>query len=230
MKRNKARNERLLFKLLAVSPVVFVVLLTACNPQVKKFTAVPRHICAGELVQLEWSVIGSARIRVIPPSDRLPDGPVDDEGNAVIAPNANTNVELRVTRPLGNPTASVQEIVVLGGEAKRETLTASLGDASSTPSCSDGKVRATVHAKRFSPKVKVATVVSHPEDGRTYEVEHAGRSASIKPGEVVSAFLDTPLAGDWTLSAPVSEGQTCESVPPVLVIDVDTQCLGEGNP
>lgn len=221
--------SQLKFKLHAYGAIVCAVLLTACNGHVKNFTVQPRHICAGESVQVEWSVEGSARITVTPPSDRLADGPADDEGRALIAPNADTKVELHVTRLLGHPDGAVQEIEV-AGVSRREALTASLGDDSATPSCSEGTVRATVHANRFSLKVKVATVVSHSNDGRTYEVQHAGRSATIAPGEVVSAFRDTPLAGDWTLSAPVGDGQTCETVPPVLVIDVNTQCLAEGNP
>lgn len=228
MKGLGARQERLVRQLRPFGAVVCALVLTACNAHVKNFTVQPRHICAGESVQVEWSVDGSARIKVTPSSDRLADGPVEDEGLARIAPNANSKIELHVTKLFGHPDGAVQEIEV-AGESRREALTASLGDASTTPSCNEGKVRATVHANRFSPKVKVATVVSHPNDGRTYEVQHAGRSATIAPGEVVSVFLETPLEGEWMLSAPVGEGQTCESVPPVLVIDVNTQCLAEGN-
>ena len=228
--RENATHERRAFTLLAVGSLVFVLSLSACNPHVTQFTANPRHVCAGEPVQVEWRVVGSARITVTPPSDRLPDGPVGEEGRAVIAPKTNTNVELQVARLFGNPTGSVQEIEVAAGAPRREVLTASLGDAASTPSCKEGRVTATVHARHFSPQVKVATVVSHPNDGRTYEVQHAGRSAIIMPGEVLAVFRGTPLAGDWTLSAPVGEGQTCETVPPVLVLDVNTQCLAEGNP
>jgi hypothetical protein len=129
---------------------------------------------------------------------------------------------------LGNPTASVHEIEVVRGEAKHEKLTASLGDPAATPGCNGGKVWATVHVKRFSSKVKVATVASHQKDDRIYEVEHAGLTATVPPGHVVTVFRGTSIAGDWVLSASVGEGQTCATVPRVLVIDVVTQCVDEG--
>lgn len=203
--------------------------LSACNAHVKTFTAVPRHVCAGEPVELQWSVVGSARVKVDPPSASLPDGPVEDQGEATIAPSTSTRVELHVTRSLGNPTASVQEIEVLEGEAKREELAASLGDPAATPGCKGGKVWATVHAKRFSSNVKVATVASNQKDDRIYHVEHAGLSATVSPGNVVTTFRGIPIAGDWTLSASVGDGQTCATVPPVLVINVVTQCVAEDN-
>jgi hypothetical protein len=207
-----------------------VALASACTPHITQFTATPRHVCAGEPVQVEWRVVGSARMRVTPPNDRLPDGPVSEEGRTVIAPITNTNVELQVTRLFGKPTGSVQEIEVAAGSSRREILAASLGNPASTPSCTDGRVRATVHAANFSPHLKVATVVSHPNDGRTYEVQHAGRSAILAPGAVLTVFEGTALAGDWILSAPVGEGETCATVPPVLVLDVTTQCFAEGTP
>lgn len=216
--------------LLPIGLLLVVFSLSACNAHVTHFTANPRHVCAGEPVQLEWRVVGSARITVTPPTDRLPNGQVGEEGHAVIAPITNTNVEIQVKRLFGNPTSSVQEIEVTPGTSRREVLTASLGGSSSTPSCVEGRVTATVHARHFSPQIKVATVVSHPNDGRMYEVHHAGRSAILVPGAVLTAFEGTPLAGDWILSAPVGEGETCETVPPVLVLDVTTQCFVESNP
>lgn len=201
--------------------------LSACNAHVKTFTAEPRHVCAGESVKLEWSVVGSARVKVDPTSVSLPDGPVEDQGEATIAPNTTTRVELHVTRQLGNPTTSVQEIEVLRGEAKREALTASLGDPAAAPGCEGGKVWATVHAKRFSSNVKVATVASYQKDDRIYEVEHSGFSATLSPGNEVKVFSGTPIAGEWVLSTSVGDGQTCATVPPVLVINVVTQCVAE---
>ena len=203
--------------------------LSACNAHVKTFTADQGRVCAGEPVKLEWSVVGSARVKVCPPSASLPDGPVEEQGQATIVPKTSTRVELHVTRPLGNPTTGVQEIEVLRGEAKREMLTASLGDPAAAPGCKGGKVWVTVHAKRFSSNVKVATVASNQKDDRIYEVEHAGLSATVSPGNVVTVFRGTSIAGDWALSASVGDGQTCATVPRVLVIDVVTQCVAEGG-
>jgi len=217
--------------LTATTPALMVgtvgVFLAGCNAQVRAFSAVPRHICAGGRVDLEWSVVGSPRVTVVPPSPALPDGPVPKAGHATIAPTTKTRVQLHVTRSFGNPTTSVQEIEVASGVATKETLAASLGDPAASPGCSGGKVWASVHARRFSSDVRVATVASHPTDERSYEVEHAGIRAAVSPGTVVTAFARSPLAGDWFLTAPLGPDETCATVPPILVIDVVTECRPE---
>jgi hypothetical protein len=199
-----------------------VSILAGCSAEVKAFSVVPRHICAGEPVDVRWSVSGAPVIAVVPPTAALPDGPVSKEGHATIAPATNTRVELDVTRPFGNRTTSVQEVLVTA--ATTEPLTASLGDPAAQPGCKGGRVWATVHAKRFSSGVKVATVASHPGDDRTYQVEHAGIRATVVPGAAASDFAGTPLAGDWLLTAAIRQGETCATVPRVLVIDVLTRC------
>jgi hypothetical protein len=202
--------------------VCVALVLGGCAAEVKSFSAVPRHVCAGEAVDLQWSVVGCPRMEVTPPSTALPDGPVSKEGHATIAPVTNTRVELHVTRLLGHPTTSVQDVLVT--TATTEPLTASLGDPEASPGCKGGRVWATVHVKRFASDVKVATVTTHPGDDRTYRVEHAGVRAQVKPGMTSSDFAGTPVAGDWALSAPVGKGQTCATVPPVLVVDAVTRC------
>jgi hypothetical protein len=70
----------------ALSCAAMALVLSACNAQVKEFSAVPRHICAGERVELQWNVAGSASVTVTPPNAELPDGPVNDVGHATIGP------------------------------------------------------------------------------------------------------------------------------------------------
>lgn len=199
--------------------------LAACNAAVKDFTAVPRHICAGERVELRWSVVGSGSVMVTPPNSGLPDGPVSAEGNATIAPTTTTKVDLHVTRTLGNPTTSTQTIEVKIPTDKPETLAASVGDTAASPGCNGGKVWATVHVRRFAADVKVATVAAHPGDGRTYDVQHGDLHATVAPGTVATVFAGTPIAGDWLLTTPLGDRQTCATVPHNLVIDVFTQCV-----
>ncbi len=204
-----------------------VCVLSACSAQVKAFTAVPRHICAGEPVQLQWNVVGSANVTVTPPSSGLPDGPVESEGHATITPKTTTLVALHVTRTLGSPTTSTQEIEVTTATEKPEVLTASMGDAKASPGCSGGKVWATVHAQHFAANMNVATMSAHPGDRRIYEVQHAGLHATVAPEASTAAFAGVPIEGDWVLTTPLSNGQTCATVPRNLVIDVITQCRPE---
>jgi hypothetical protein len=181
-------------------------------------------------VHLSWSVTGSAAITVSPPIAGAPNGAVEASGQATIAPTANTRVELHVTRFLGAPTASIQDIDVKTASDAPEPLTASLADASA--GCGDGKVWATVHAQRFSPDVKVATVASHAGDDRTYDVQHAGRNAKVTPGAPTASLAGSALVGDWVLTSPLRPGETCgtPTLPRSLVVDVFTQCVPGSGP
>jgi hypothetical protein len=198
--------------------------LTACNAQVKGFSAVPRHTCVGEKVELQWDVVGSASVIVTPPIADLPDGALPSSGHATISPITKTLVALHVTHMLGIPTTSIQEIEVRAPSEPPEVLVASMADNNARPGCGGGKAWATVHAERFSGDVKVATVSAHPGDGRIYQVDHAGLHSMVAPGTTTMAFAETAIAGDWVLTVPLSNGQTCETIPHNLVVDVITQC------
>src|SRR5437879_1883228 len=117
------------------SALASVFLLAGCNAEVKAFSATPRHICPGERVALHWSVVGSATLNAMPPSAGVSNGPVGDEGDATITPGTTTSVKLHVSRVLGSPTTSTQEILVKAPDDHAELLTASMGDALATAGC-----------------------------------------------------------------------------------------------
>jgi hypothetical protein len=191
------------------------------DARVNVFTASSEHICAGDLVELAWNVTGSGTMKVTPALAGAPDGHVDDVGGATIAPTQPTNVELHVTRFLANPTTSVRQIRM----ERPEPLTASLGDADASPGCAAGKIFATVHAKRFTPDIKVTTVTSRAEDDRSYEVDHGGLHATVQAGVVVTSFKGLPIEGDWSLSTPLRPGETCQTTTLAsLGIQVFTEC------
>src|SRR5574340_1833301 len=163
--RDKSRFAPRVGATLACAGMAF--LLAACNATVNEFTAVPRHICVGERVDLNWSIVGSGTVKVTPPTSGLPDGPVPDQGHATIVPVTTTQVALHVTRTLGNPPTSTQTIEVKKSADRPEALTASMRDATANPGCGGGKAWATVHARRFAADLKVATVSAHPGDDRS---------------------------------------------------------------
>lgn len=206
-----------------------VCLLAGCAARVKSFSAVPRHVCAGEPVHIQWNVVGSASVTVTPPDAGLVDGPVASEGQATIRPAATTKVALHVTRMLGRSTTSTQEIQVTSAPRKPQVLAASMGDSDAQPGCAGGKAWATVHADRFAPDLKVSTVAAYPGDSRIYDVRHAGLDVAVAPGSPATALRDTPIAGDWILTVPLSPGQTCATIPHNLVIDVYTRCVPGGG-
>ena len=176
---------------------------------------------------LAWSVTGSAAIVVTPSLSSLPSGDVPSTGQATIAPRATTRVELHVTRFLGHPTTSIQEIQVHRADDAPKPLTVSLADADAGPGCSDGKLWATDHAKRFADNLRVSTVSVHPGDSRTYELLHAGVHATVGPGVVATQFAGLPVTGDWTLTTPLGTGEACgtPALPHNLVADVFLQCV-----
>jgi hypothetical protein len=127
-----------------------------------------------------------------------------------LAPNTTTTVDLHVTRFLGSPTTSAQEIVVEATSSAPESMAATLGDTAASPGCGDGKVWATVHAQRFSAALKALRVTSHAGDTRAYEIEHAGVHATLTPGAALVDFASTPIQGDWLLRTPFCLGRRVE--------------------
>jgi hypothetical protein len=164
----------------------------------------------------------------------LTEGPVADKGSATISPVASTSVELHVTRFLGSPTSSIQQIRVQQAPQTPEPLAVSLADPSA--GCDQGKVHAIVHVQRFSPDVRVATVSTRAEDARTYTVTHAGVVAAVHPGDGPAiAWSGTPILGDWVLESPLLPGESCgtpgaAALPRNLGIQAFTQCLLESHP
>ena len=199
----------------------------ACDASVDRFTASAHSVCPGQPVQIAWRVTGSATVTSKPPLAALPDGPVDEQGHVTVAPTTTTNIELSVTRRLGRPTASTQELAVRGASSAPEPLAVSLADPSA--GCGDGKVWATVHARRFSRTLAAAAVSSHAGDGRTYDVTHAGVTATVSPGVTARQFAGMAILGDWVLTSPLAAGEACgtPTLPRSLVVDVFTQCVPE---
>jgi hypothetical protein len=209
------------------SIAIIMSLFPACAAQIKSFSVVPRHICRGERVEVQWDVLGSPSLEATPPNSGIINGPVASEGRATITPTTTTQLRLHVARLIGSSTTSTQEIEVATDGQESEVMTASLSDAKASPGCGNGKVWATIHAERFATNVRVATVASHPGDSRIYEVMHSGVSAEVAPDKPSTAFAGTPIAGDWALTVPLAADQTCETIPHNLVIDVTTQCAEE---
>jgi hypothetical protein len=214
--------------LLSVTMATGGMLATGCDASVDQFAPSARYICAGQTVHLSWKVTGTATMTSTPPVAGLPDGPVSAQGEAAIAPQVTTSVQLHVTRFLGNPTSSVQQIDVLQSPQTPEPLTVSLADPSA--GCGNGKVWATVHAKAFSNSVKVATVGVRPNDQRTYQISHGGIDGTVAPGATSTPWAGSPIVGDWVLTSPLLSGESCgPTLPANLGVDVFTQCVIPGG-
>ena len=210
-------------------PTLACVAVTGCDAKVEQFAANAHYVCAGQPVQLTWRVSGAATMKAVPALPGLPDGPVREEGSATISPTSTTTIELHVTRFLGRPTSSTEEIRVLDASHDPQPLAASLADPSA--GCDETKVWATVRPQHFADDVRVATVASLAGDDRTYEVAHGDQHAVVAPGTVATQFAGMPVLGDWVITSSLRAGEACHtpSLPRSLAVDVFTQCRAGEN-
>lgn len=215
----RASARRLAFALALLGPC-------ACNARIDQFTASPHYICPGQAVHLTWKVVGNPSIRVTPPASSLPDGKLQSEGEATLTPSRSTSIELRVTRVLGHPTASIQEIRVADDPKLPRALTTDFADPAANAGCRDGQIWATVKPKNFSSELKVASVAEHVGDARRYVVEHAGVRAEVSPERPAPDFRGKPAQGDWIIRSPLAPGEACgtEQLPRSLSVDVFFEC------
>jgi hypothetical protein len=194
----------------------------ACNAEIHRFDALPRHVCPGSRVEIVWDFTGEGTMTASPATPHAPSGRVAETGHTTIHPTVPTTVSLHVTRS-GQPTGAQLDIEMAQGE----NIAASIADPSAR--CEGGVVSSTAHLSNISDLV-VDVVRTTPGDKRAgYEVAHAGTSARITPAASTS-FAGRPLAGDWVISSPLLPGETCDpaapKVPDNLVVVAYTRCEG----
>ena len=230
LQTNEVRGRRVSSRRAGVLIGIAGLVNVGCDAKISEFTPSAHYVCAGQRVTLAWQVTGDATVKVTPPQVSLPDGKVDSQGTGFIEPTQTTTVELHATRCLGNPTSSIQTIRVIPPDPVPKNLVVSIGDAAASPTCTDGRVSATIHPKNFDPGLTVAMVSEHNGDARTYQVTHAGVSGTVGPGAASPAFSGKPVLGDWTLTSPLTGQESCgtDSSPAVLphnlMLDVFIEC------
>ena len=131
------QERNCLISLLSIA--ILMSLFPSCAAQIKSFSVVPRHICRGGSVEVQWDVLGSPSIAVTPPNSGINNGPVASEGHATITPTTTTQLRLHMARLIGSSTTSTQETEVVTDGQKSEVMIASLSDAKAFPGCGDGK-------------------------------------------------------------------------------------------
>jgi hypothetical protein len=198
--------------------------LIGCSARVDQFDASLHYTCPGQEVQLTWRVAGSATMKAVPPVGSLTPGSVSDEGHITIAPLQTTNVELHVTRFLGDPTSSTQEIRVQTDAGAPTPIGAPLNDP--TADCTNGKLSVTAKTKAFAETVRVASVSAYPGERHTYVLRHADVEDTLVPGAVSTKFNGVPVGGDWQITTQLLADEECRSpkLPANLTVDVVMQC------
>lgn len=213
-----------------VWPAIAAAGVAACSgAKIHRFEASPRHVCPGERVELVWDFAGSGTLAVAPAVAGVPQGEVPSTGSAAFAPAAPTRVTLHVTRGFGEASGEVDIEI-----DRRETLTASMADASA--SCRDGRLSSTAHIRNVAPDVAVDTLAVADGDARVYDVGHVDPrdqrrvTARVSAAAASDAFRGLPLAGDWTIASPQPDG-SCEpaSLPSNLILTAYTRCGGGGQ-
>ena len=117
-----------------------------------------------------------------------------------------TTYRLRVATLFSKKTteASVQVVSAPDSPAK---IGASIADPSA--GCAPGRlwVTARVPAEAWDPQLRVGVVWS--SDGRSYQVEHASKTANVAQGAPSGDFRGDPIAGDWKLEMALRPGEAC---------------------
>ncbi len=209
--------------------VVLATICQGCNAKITRFDAMPRHVCAGDRVELAWDFDGTGTLTVSPPATEAAAGRVANHGTASIHPVAPTAVELRVTRIGGRPAGAQIDIEISRGEL----VAASIADP--TAWCRDGVVASTAHVRNFAPDIEIAMVGVQPGDARTYDVSHLDErtqrmvTARVSPAAPTTQFAGLAIGGDWILSSPLPPGVSCDSpgLPSSLVVVAYTRCNGD---
>jgi hypothetical protein len=187
-----------------VSLVILIEAAVGCA-QVTHFDAQPRTVCAGDSVQLNWSARGSVALQSEPPIPQT--GPEPSDGSELVAVGADTRF-LLVAKRLWSSDKAERDVKVT-------PKTMEYGDyASCDAAGSSLSAKFTLASPQLSPTLQVRSITN--KNHRTVVLQKAG--ACNAAGGCVPVTLDDggtttelagPATGQWTVSAPLRQGEQC---------------------
>jgi hypothetical protein len=193
----------------------------ACSTPGASLRAEPNVICPGDPVTLTWTATDSATITADPPgASGLGDVPLT--GARKVSPSVTTTYTLTV-RHYFKQNSSQASVDVRPDLPGSKRIGQSVSDPSADCDSSSVWVTAIAPANFWSPRLLVGRIAS--SDGRSYRVEHGGKSADIDPAHPSDLLRNLPVAGPWKLSTTLKSGEACHhNVPNTLAIDVFGVC------
>src|SRR4051794_35989978 len=178
----------------------------ACSPSIQAFRAEPNVICGGGQSTLSWIASDDGTLSSVPADATL--AAVSATGTRPVTPPAPTTYRLTVAR-WGKTAFREIGVEVVSAPAELKTIGASVSDPSTTCDAHTLAVTVDPPAAAWDARIQVASVGLAAGVGRTYHVEHAGRSGDISPGAPSTTFAGLPVRGSWRLSTPLAPTEAC---------------------
>jgi hypothetical protein len=173
--------------------------------QVTHFDAQPRTVCAGDSVQLNWSVRGGVALQSEPPLPQT--GPKSSEGSELIAVSTNTRF-LLVAKRLWSSDKAERDVQVT--PEKMEYGDYANCDAGATSLSS----KFTLASPQLSQTLQIRSItnLNHRtiilQKGGTCNASGGCLPVTLDDGGS-TAELAGPAMGEWTVSAPLRQGEQC---------------------
>jgi hypothetical protein len=199
--------------------ISLALLVGGCSPTITAFDATPRHVCPNDEVELSWDFGGTGTLTSSAPLVGLPKGEVSpSSGSVKLRPTEATHITLHVTRPLRKPANAEIDIDMEAGSE----VSASIGDPSAT--CDNGVVTSTAHMNNFGGLNIVVVGIAPGNTRAAFDIKRvdptspsaAPKLAHITTSQPSAAFAGMPINGDWVISSPLLQGETCDKAKPVL--------------
>ncbi len=185
-------------------------LITNCA-HISSFEAVPERVCGTQGTVLRWKATGKLAIRADNEA-QASDDPCAASGQSV------TKYTL-VARRWGKEVSRPAEVAVIQANAREPIV------FSSTDVAKGSVIAKGVKDDRWGNDFEIATVAAC--DGRTIEIQHAGKSVEVKPNEPPSSQLaGAELSGEWELRSPLSPAESNDhsTIPNRLRVVVTVRC------
>jgi hypothetical protein len=200
-------------------PLLF--LCAGCPPAIYSFHANPHRVCGGDSVTLDWNASKDGKISVVLPKGTPVSVPA--QGTASIQPTSVIRLHLEVSNLWGSAGRD-DDVEVLTGRSI--PVGQSVADPSATCEGSTLAVIATAPVEAWSAHALVGGIAALAEDKHAYHIEHAGVKVDLAPGGTSQAFKGTPVAGAWSLSLTLLDGEKCgsQTVPHNLGIQLAAVC------
>ena len=191
----------------------------------------PTTICPGESVNVSWKTCGTTTLSQVP----VPPGQSDECVDSLPVNATPLSVENTGTVQRQVAAASVFYVEATGtfGKPAHKCVRVFVNEAlplSGIPQCSGPRAIRTVvlrpAAAQWSGRAQVGAVQNLNEV--RVSVRHDGRTASLAPNEISSAFASSNPAGEWVIESELRDGPDCgqagASVPNSLALQVIPLC------
>jgi hypothetical protein len=192
--------------------VALPALLAGCfwQARINRLTVTPAEVCPDDPVEATWSAEGrSVRLRQ-DPALSLGAPRTQREGIQGLSGNRDFDVVLEAQ---GRGAISQRRYVHVVTEHWTFVLSA-------PPQCRDGKVRVDVDFHVSDPQIDARMQVTSVEarSDRALTITHGGLPPVTVTKGSMTIFRGTPLAGLWTLTAPLHPGESCVAGSPSALL------------